>query len=242
MSIIEGSLLLNCINIYTKLNFHGVGIGPLSKILAVKYPTRYQYPLINHLDLYFSHMFFQYLWTKAVFYWVFFSGFHTLVDENDMEHYDICIGSNLTCMNDLMNRMGQFDHVEYKGKQVKCRSNCEDQVNSLFVTTSSYPNRKTLIYREEFCILTKRLLQKCKGPKRRPLEREYPNLCTTLEPLMRLEPSRFCKNNAWDIPRSMVPNCTNTRYVCILLYTKVVKFQKVLKFSFESIIQTKIFL
>ena len=144
-----------------------------------------------------------------------------------MEHYDICIGSNLTCMNDLMNRMGQFDHVEYKGKQVKCRSNCEDQVNSLFVTTSSYPNRKTLIYREEFCILTKRLLQKCKGPKRRPLEREYPNLCTTLEPLMRLEPSRFCKNNAWDIPRSMVPNCTNTRYVCILLYLKVGKFQKV---------------
>jgi len=140
-----------------------------------------------------------------------FPGFHTLVDENDMEHYDICIGSNLTCMNDLMNRMGQFDHVEYKGEQVKCRSNCEDQVNSLFVTTSSYPNRKTLIYREEFCILTKRLLQKCNGPKKRPLEREYPNLCTILEPLMSLDPLRFCKNNAWDIPRSMVPNCTNTR-------------------------------
>ena len=144
-------------------------------------------------------------------------GFHTLVDENDMEHYDICIGSNLTCMNDLMNRMGQFDHVEYKGEQVKCRSNCEDQVNSLFVTTSSYPNRKTLIYREEFCILTKRLLQKCNGPKKRPLEREYPNLCTILEPLMSLDPLRFCKNNAWDIPRSMVPNCTNTRYLFMIL-------------------------
>ena len=48
--------------------------------------------------------------------------------EHAMEHYDVCIGPNLTCMNDLMNRMGQFDHVEYKGKQVKCRSSCEDQV------------------------------------------------------------------------------------------------------------------
>jgi hypothetical protein len=121
--------------------------------------------------------------------------------EHAAEHYDVCIGPNLTCMNDLMNRMGQFDHVEYNGAQVKCRSNCEDQINSLFVTTSSYPNRKTLIYREEFCIVAKRLIEKCEGPKRKPLEREYPNLCTTLEPLTRLDPERFCTNNAWDIPR-----------------------------------------
>ena len=129
------------------------------------------------------------------------SGFHNMGGEEAKEHFEVCIGPNLTCMNDVLNRMGQFDHVEYEGKKVKCRSNCEDQINSLFVTTSSYPNRKTLIYREEFCILAKRLIEKCKGPKRKPLEREYPNLCTTLEPLTRLDPSRFCKNNAWDIPR-----------------------------------------
>ena len=64
-----------------------------------------------------------------------------------MESYEICMGANLTCMNDLMNRMGknrkfddeqlfylrylylgEFDHVDYKGKQTKCRSACEDQV------------------------------------------------------------------------------------------------------------------
>ncbi len=59
-----------------------------------------------------------------------------------MEQYKVCIGPNLTCMNDLMNRMGQFDKVDYNGVQVKCRSSCEDQINSLFVTTSSYPNRR----------------------------------------------------------------------------------------------------
>ena len=49
------------------------------------------------------------------------AGFHTMGGEHAMEHYDVCIGPNLTCMNDLLNRMGQFDHVEYKGGLVKCR-------------------------------------------------------------------------------------------------------------------------
>ena len=41
--------------------------------------------------------------------------------EHAMEQYKVCIGPNLTCMNDLLNRMGQFDHVDYKGGLVKCR-------------------------------------------------------------------------------------------------------------------------
>ena len=47
-----------------------------------------------------------------------------------MDKFEICMGANLTCMNDLMNRMGEFDHVDYQGKQTKCRSACEDQVGS----------------------------------------------------------------------------------------------------------------
>lgn len=94
--------------------------------------------------------------------------------------------------------------------QVKCRSNCEDQLNSLFVTTSNYPNRKTLVYREEFCILAKNLLKKCEGPKRKPLEREYPNICSTLAPLKSLKPGTFCQNNQWSIPKPSagIANCT----------------------------------
>ena len=30
---------------------------------------------------------------------------------------------------------------------MKCRSNCEDQVNSMFVTSSSYPNRRVFVER-----------------------------------------------------------------------------------------------
>ena len=65
-----------------------------------------------------------------------------------------------------------------------CLSNCEDQVNDLFVTTSNYPNRKTFKDREEFCILGKKLLTAtCKFPKRLPLTADFPDLCETLEAL-----------------------------------------------------------
>ena len=37
-----------------------------------------------------------------------------------------------------------------------------------------------------------------KGPKRKPLEREYPDLCKKLKPLETEEPG-FCRNNNWDL-------------------------------------------
>ena len=92
----------------------------------------------------------------------------------------------------------------------ECLSNCEDQVNDLFVTTSNYPNRKTFKDREEFCILGRKLLtQTCKFPKRLPLRlmiilfpvmiillplsADFPNLCETLETLPDF--LQQCKNN-----------------------------------------------
>ena len=57
-----------------------------------------------------------------------------------------------------MNRMGQFDHVDFHGKQIKCRSNCEDQSNEMFVTASKYPNRGVFVMRPEFCLVMLRLL------------------------------------------------------------------------------------
>ena len=33
-------------------------------------------------------------------------GFHTMGGDEAMDKFEICMGANLTCMNDLMNRMG----------------------------------------------------------------------------------------------------------------------------------------
>ena len=36
-----------------------------------------------------------------------FLGFHTMGGDEAMDKFEICMGANLTCMNDLMNRMGE---------------------------------------------------------------------------------------------------------------------------------------
>lgn len=125
-------------------------------------------------------------------------GFHNEGGSDAMEVYDVCTGGQLACSNEILNRMGQYSRVIDTVDNVtkECLSNCEDQTNDLFVTTSNYPNRKTFKDREEFCILGKKLLSNtCSFPKRVPLTADFPNLCTTLE----LFPDflNHCKNNRW---------------------------------------------
>ena len=120
-----------------------------------------------------------------------------------------CTGSNLTCMSNILYRVGQYDHVNVGTRKMKCRSSCEDQVNELFVTTLAYPNEKTFRYRQEFCILIKRLLQKCSNYRRRSLEKSYSKICTKLDSLVGVDPAEYCPNNQWN-PRDKRFNCTDT--------------------------------
>ena len=107
----------------------------------------------------------------------------------------------LDCVNMLCCQV--MDTVDNVTKD--CLSNCEDQVNDLFVTTSNYPNRKTFKDREEFCILGKKLLTAtCKFPKRLPLTADFPDLCETLEALPDFLVQ--CKNNrsgSWRLSRKL---------------------------------------
>ena len=63
-------------------------------------------------------------------------------------------------MNNILNRMGEYNEVydTVENKTKVCLTNCEDQINDLFVTTSSYPNKKTFKEREEFCLPLRKLL------------------------------------------------------------------------------------
>ena len=38
-------------------------------------------------------------------------GFHTMGGDEAMDKFEICMGANLTCMNDLMNRMGNYNSL-----------------------------------------------------------------------------------------------------------------------------------
>ncbi|XP_040569382.1 acid-sensing ion channel 4 [Lepeophtheirus salmonis] len=110
-------------------------------------------------------------------------GFHNEGGATAYQQYPVCQGKQLTCSNNILNRMGEFNEVEdiIENKTKPCLTNCEDQINDLFVTTSNYPNKKTFKEREEFCLLVKKLLRTCQGHKRLPLSSEYPNLCSALE-------------------------------------------------------------
>ena len=121
-----------------------------------------------------------------------------------------CVGASLTCMNNILIRIGRFDHVNVKGEMMKCRSSCDDQVNSMYVTTSAFPNDKTFRYRESFCMMIPRLLDKCTGFKRRPIEKSYPNICTVLEPLRHINENDYCIRQRW-IPNNPLLNCTESK-------------------------------
>ena len=118
-----------------------------------------------------------------------------------------CVGENLTCMKNIINRIGKFDGVNVNGALMKCRSSCQDQSNSMYVTTSAMPNERSFRYEESFCLLIPRLIEKCSGFKRRPLEKSFPNICTTLEPLRKLQVYEYCPGNRWK-PNKELLNCT----------------------------------
>ena len=93
---------------------------------------------------------------------------------------------------------------------MKCRSSCQDQSNAMYVTTSGFPNDETFRYTESFCVMIPRLLEKCTGFKKRPLEKSFPNICTTLEPLRKLQANDYCPKSRWK-PSKLLLNCTGSK-------------------------------
>ena len=87
--------------------------------------------------------------------------FHNEGGASAYDQFPVCRGKQLTCSNNILNRMGEFNHVQdiISNKTKVCLTNCEDQINDLFVTTSNYPNKKTFKEREEFCLLVKKLMK-----------------------------------------------------------------------------------
>ena len=105
-----------------------------------------------------------------------------------------------------------------------CLAACEDQVNAVSVTSSSFPNRETFMEREEFCILVEKLIREvmqkssyritnafhrtCKSSgKYYVLSKFYPNLCHLLWEIRNVTAttvgaSTVCHNMKWS-PQDM---------------------------------------
>ena len=63
-------------------------------------------------------------------------------------------------------------------KRSRCLAACEDQVNLVTETSSSFPNSETFHRREEFCLIIKKLLRTCSTVKAAALTDKYPYICT----------------------------------------------------------------
>ena len=131
-----------------------------------------------------------------------------LVEDHNLD-LKPCVGEGLACMNNISIRVGRFDHVNVNGEMMKCRSSCDDQSNSMYVTTSAYPNEKTFRSSKSFCMMIPRLLNKCTGFKKRPLEKSFPNICSKLAKLRNLRKTDYCMDNRW-IPNNGLLNCTES--------------------------------
>ena len=62
----------------------------------------------------------------------------------------------------------------------KCLAACEDQVNLVTETSSSFPNSQTFHRREEFCLVVRKLLKSCSSSKASALTSKFPTLCSRL--------------------------------------------------------------
>ena len=59
-----------------------------------------------------------------------YDSFHIEGGQSAFESYPVCRGKQLTCSNNILNRMGEFNEVEdiISNKTKICLANCEDQV------------------------------------------------------------------------------------------------------------------
>ena len=47
-----------------------------------------------------------------------------------------------------------------------CKQRCEDQQEQLMSTFSAYPNKQNFPYRQDFCLVMKKVVKVCKNQKR----------------------------------------------------------------------------
>ena len=119
----------------------------------------------------------------------------------DVSELPLCQGQQVSCMNDLKERIGEFRAIMDNGTQKTCLSNCQDQRFSVSLTQASYPNSHSFVHTKEYKLVHNKLLWSCLGDRNATLQRAYPTLCTTLldkaENLTEIEKEvvRYTKDN-----------------------------------------------
>ena len=98
----------------------------------------------------------------------------------DVSEFPSCQGQQVSCMNDLKERIGEFRAIMDSNTEKLCLSNCQDQTFSVSLTQASYPNSHSFVHTKEYQLIHNKLLRSCLGDRNASLQQAYPTLCITL--------------------------------------------------------------
>ena len=79
-----------------------------------------------------------------------------------------------------------------------CLAACEDQVNLVTETSSSFPNAETFHRREEFCLIINKLLRTCSTVKAAALTDKFPFICQHLKMIRNNQKKDICPKGYWN--------------------------------------------
>ena len=121
--------------------------------------------------------------------------------------------------------------AENKITRKTCLAACEDQVNLVTETSSSFPNSETFHRREEFCLIVNKLLRTCSTKKSAALTDKFPYICQHLSLIQNKERKDICPLGKWnpsvDHPELMVNSTQDTtKSVAELIRTEMFQYAK----------------
>ena len=119
-----------------------------------------------------------------------------------------CTEEGRVCMDEVYANLRMVGHIGHDHEKKECLPLCKEQFLSLFMTAAKYPNENLFIYKQEFCVITERLMEKCDGVRRKPLEEMYPGICSKLNALKSIDLAEACNDRQWPLTRATLPNCT----------------------------------
>ena len=118
------------------------------------------------------------------------------IEEQYSKEINSCFGKNLYCANDRMNSMSSRNLSMHnismenpkkignitKPAPIKCRPACNEQENTIQMSSISYPHRRNFFYKKRFCHIASHILQTtCQDENKAYfLDTEQPGLCETL--------------------------------------------------------------
>lgn len=109
-----------------------------------------------------------------------------------------------------------------------CLAACEDQVNLVTETSSTFPNAETFHRREEFCLIIIKLLRTCSTVKAAALTDKFPFICRHLRLIK--NHSAICPSGYWnpstDHPELLEPEVANGSTVAELIRKEMFVYAK----------------